>query len=316
MQEQTYTVYIDGAVGTTGLQIGQRLAAQPGIEVLQLDEANRKELPARLKAVAKADVSILCLPDDAARELAAAAPADAKIIDASTAHRTLPSWAYGFAELKGRRSKIAGSSRVAVPGCYATGFLALAAPLVEAGALPASATLFCHAVSGYSGGGKQMIAGYEHLERPLEYDAPRQYALTLGHKHLPEMQAIAGLAAPPVFCPIVADYYSGMLVSLPLDIAQLNAGWQSGAKLAEYFADYYAGEKLITVHPAGAAPEDGMLAANTLSGRDTLEIFTLGNDRQLLLAARLDNLGKGAAGAAVQCMNLVLGREEVAGLKL
>ncbi|MGD9559599.1 MAG: N-acetyl-gamma-glutamyl-phosphate reductase [Oscillospiraceae bacterium] len=312
----TYKVYIDGAAGTTGLQIWQRLATQGDITLTQLDEAHRKVLHARLEAMAAADLSILCLPDAAAREIAAAAPPTAKIIDASTAHRTNPGWVYGFAELEARRSRIATATRVAVPGCHATGFLALVAPLVAGGILPAASTLCCHSLTGYSGGGKQMIAEYEGAERSGKYDAPRQYGLALAHKHLPEMQTVAQLAAPPLFCPIVADYYSGMLVTVPVPMDAVARGWQSLERLADFYRTYYADERLITVHPAGDAPTDGMLAANALSGRDDLEIFVLGNAQQVLLAARFDNLGKGAAGAATQCMNLMLGREETAGLKL
>lgn len=311
-----YTVFIDGAEGTTGLRIRQRLAERSGIRLLALEEARRKDLAARVAAAHQADLSLLCLPDDAARELVEAAGEEARICDASTAHRTKPGWVYGFPELGGRRGQIAAARRVAVPGCHASGFLALATPLVEKGALPAAAPLACHSLTGYSGGGKKMIAQYESPDKPESYQAPRLYGLSLQHKHLPEMQAVAGLAAPPIFCPVVDDYYSGMLVTLPLPAAALAPAFQSREALAALLADYYAGQPLITVHPAGAAPEDGFISAAEMAGRDSLEIFVLGSENQFLLAARFDNLGKGASGAAVQCLNLMLGLPETEGLVL
>ncbi len=307
-----YKVFVDGAVGTTGLRIRERLARRPEIELVQLDDARRKELSARVEAVAAADLSFLCLPDDAAREVVRQAPPAARIVDTSTAHRTDPGWVYGFPEL-GRRQAICEAKRVAVPGCHATGFVALAAPLVRAGALPADTPLTCHSITGYSGGGKQMIAAYEDSARDAGYDSPRLYALGLAHKHLPEMRAVAGVASPPAFCPVVADYYCGMLVSLPIEVSLLR-GRRSGREIAQLYAEFYADEPLVTVHAAGEAPPDGALAANALAGRDDLEIFVLGNESQLLLCARFDNLGKGASGAAVQCMNLMLGLPETAGL--
>lgn len=307
-----HTLFIDGAEGTTGLQIYERLEQDPGITLLRLDEADRKRLPRRLEAIAAADLTVLCLPDAAAAEVAAAAPKSAKLCDASTAHRTL--WDYGFPELGGRRRRIASSARVAVPGCHASGFLALAAPLVEKGLLPASAPLSFHSLTGYSGGGKKMIAQYQDPARDSTLASPRPYALGLSHKHLPEIQHVAQLAAPPLFVPVLADYYSGMVVSLPLPAEWLAPGWQSRARLAEFYRDYYAGEPLFSIYEE--PPADGSLAANALAGRDDIQLFILGNDEQLLLAARYDNLGKGASGAAVQCLNLMLGRPETAGLKI
>ncbi len=311
-----FRVFIDGGEGTTGLRIRQRLAEQPEIELLTLAEAQRKELPARLDAVQKADLTILCLPDAAAQEIAAAAGENARICDASTAHRTLLGWVYGFPELGGRRESIVKASRVAVPGCHASGFLALATPLVEQGALSPATPLACHSLTGYSGGGKKMIAAYEDPAKSQGYLAPRLYGLSMQHKHLPEMQAIAQLSAPPLFCPVVDDYYSGMLVSLPLPLAALAPAFQSKEAVAALLAAYYAGESLITVHPADAAPPDGFISAGEMAGRDSMEIFVLGSGTHLLLAARFDNLGKGASGAAVQCMNLMLGLPETAGLVL
>ncbi len=311
-----HTIYIDGGAGTTGLQIAERLAGQSGITLLSLPEENRKSLPQRLQAIEQADATVLCLPDAAAAEIAAAAPAAARIIDASTAHRTKAGWVYGFAELAKRRAQIKTANRVCVPGCHATGFLALAAPLVEKSLVLPGTPLHCHSLTGYSGGGKQMIAAYEDPARPAGYSAPRPYALGLSHKHLPEMQTIAGLAVPPLFTPVVDNYYNGMLVSVALPYTQLAAGYQTPGEVLAFYQNYYRGEALIQVLGAQDAPPDGTLPANALAGRDTLEIWVLGNEKQLLLAARLDNLGKGASGAAVQCLNLMLGRDELEGLRL
>lgn len=307
-------VFIDGAAGTTGLRIQERLAARGEIALVGLPEERRKDKDARLEAMAGADVSVLCLPDAAAAEIAAAAPAPARIIDASTAHRTAKGWVYGFPELAGRRAQICGAGRVSVPGCHASGFLALAAPLVESGALPREALLACHSLTGYSGGGKKMIAEYTDENRPAAYGAPRLYGLGMGHKHLPEMRAVAGLGKAPLFCPVVADFYSGMLVSIPLAPEALAKERRSGAALAELYADYYKNEALVKVHGAGAGPADGTLSACGMAGLDSMEIFVLGGEEQLLLCARYDNLGKGASGAAIQCLNLMLGLPETAGL--
>ncbi len=309
------TVFIDGGEGTTGLRIRQRLGERPGLHLLTLADGLRKEPSARAEAMAEADLTILCLPDEAARESVRLAGESAKICDASTAHRTLPGWVYGFPEL-GRRQAIQTANRVAVPGCHASGFLALAAPLVEKGVLPPAYPFCCQSLSGYSGGGKKMIDAYESPEKPQSYTAPRLYALGMGHKHLPEMQAIAGLLAPPLFCPVVDDYYSGMLVSLAIPTQNFAKGCQSAKELAAFYQGYYANEALIQVHPAQEAPADGTLSAGDMAGRDALEIFVLGSETQILLAARFDNLGKGASGAAVQCMNLMLGFTETEGLVL
>jgi N-acetyl-gamma-glutamyl-phosphate reductase len=314
-----YRVYIDGASGTTGLQIQERLRRREDIGLITLDGERRKDLSSRLEALGRADVAILCLPDDAAREIAAAAPAETRIIDASTAHRTQPGWVYGFPELgippeflKARES-IKTASRVAVPGCHATGFIALAAPLVQGGFISPSIRLHCHSLTGYSGGGKTMIAAYQDPRRPQDYSSPRQYGLTLQHKHLPEMRVLAGLEKPPLFCPIVDDFYQGMLVSLCLGAEEFVKP-ASIEGLREYFADYYRDEGLIRV--MGEPPPDGTMASGALSGRDDLEIWISGHGDQFLLMARFDNLGKGASGAAVQCLNLMLGRPEFQGLRL
>lgn len=312
----THTIFIDGAEGTTGLRIRQRLAERSEIQLLSLAENLRKDLPARLAMANEADITLLCLPDAAAKELAAAAGAGTRIIDASTAHRTQSGWEYGFPELAARRKRIVAAQHVAVPGCHATGFLAMVAPLAEKGALPTNTPLACHSLTGYSGGGKQMIAEYESENKPVGCLAPRLYGLSMQHKHLPEMQAIAGLSAPPCFCPVVDDYYSGMLVSLPLPSNAFARGFQTQEALVALYADYYRNEPLITVHPAGAAPENGTITAGEMAGRDSLEIFVLGSKAHILLAARFDNLGKGASGAAVQCMNLMLGLPEAQGLVL
>lgn len=311
-----YKIFVDGAVGTTGLRIHERLSNANDIELLTLAEEDRKNLTARLAKVAEADLTFLCLPDEASKEIVANAPASARICDTSTAHRVNPDWVYGFGELTGQAEKIQQANRVAVPGCHATGFIALIRPLVEKNALSPTFPLYCHSLTGYSGGGKSMIADYENSDRAVEFDAPRVYGLALKHKHLPEMTALTGLQNPPIFTPVVADYYSGMLVTVPLPISALQSDFQSGEKMAKLLADYYQGSKLISVQPFGTTPENGMLAANALSGKDSLEIFVFANESQIVLAARFDNLGKGASGAAIQCMNMMLGREETARLNV
>lgn len=309
-----YKIFVDGAEGTTGLRIRERLAPRKDLSVITLPGELRKDLGARLEAVNQADVSILCLPDAAAKEVVQAAGPNSRICDTSTAHRTSPGWVYGFPELAGRRSKIAAANRVAVPGCHSTGFLALAAPLVETGALDKSAKTCCHSITGYSGGGKTMIAEYQNPDRSEIYDSPRLYALGMQHKHLPEMKAVAGLEAPPLFCPVVADYYSGMLVSLPLMLADLAPEYQSVESVAGLLQEYYAKEALIKVHGPGESPNGGTICSQGMTMKDSLEIFVTGSGEQLLLNAWFDNLGKGASGAAVQCMNIMLGLEETTGL--
>ena len=310
-----YRVFIDGSSGTTGLRIADRLAGRADLELLHIAEADRKDLQKRAAAINAADLAFLCLPDAASKEVLPLIGPQVKVLDTSTAFRTAPGWVYGFPELHGQREKLRAANRVAVPGCHASGFIALARPLVELGLIPAGYPFTCHSLTGYSGGGKKMIAAYEAAGRPALYDTPRAYGLTLCHKHLPEMQAVAGLDAPPLFCPIVDDYYSGMEVTVPLRMELLDG--VAPAQVAAALADYYAGEPLFTVHPLGEVPADGMLAAGALHGSDRMELYCTASPdgKQMLLAALFDNLGKGSSGAAVQCMNILLGLEETLGLE-
>ena len=302
-------VFIDGSAGTTGLRISERLALRGDIELIRLPEASRKDPAARRDALNGADIAFLCLPDAAAIEAADMVEnPDTAVIDTSTAHRTSPGWVYGFAELAGQRERIASSKRIANPGCHASGFIALVAPLVKAGLLPENALLSCFSLTGYSGGGKKMIAQYEADGRDALLDAPRQYGLGQQHKHLKEMAAVCGLANMPVFSPIVADFYSGMEVSVPLFGSQLSGGIDD---VREAYRRCYAGP---VVRYMEDADESGFLSAAALSGRDDMQISVSGNSERLLLTARFDNLGKGASGAAIQNMNLLLGVEETEGL--
>jgi len=299
-------VFIDGSAGTTGLRIRERLEARGDVELVTLPEALRKDAGARAAAMAAAEIVFLCLPDDAAREAVGLA-GDTAVIDTSTAHRTAPGWVYGFPELHGQREKIAASKRIANPGCHASGFIALAAPLVREGFLAPDALLSCFSVTGYSGGGKKMIAEYEAEDRPAAFDSPRQYALGQSHKHLPEMQALCGLTVPPVFCPIVADYACGMCVTVPLFASQLRG---KASELPELYRSCYPGP-VVRYADCGA-----MAAGNALAGRDDMRISVAGNDDRILLIAAFDNLGKGASGAAIQNMNLLMGVPETTGLVL
>ncbi len=311
------TIFIDGAAGTTGLRIEERLRRREDVVLLTLPEVQRKEARVRAEALNAADVAILCLPDAAAREAVALVKNPATVVvDASTAHRTATGWRYGFPELSAQfRAGVAGGKRIAVPGCHASGFLALVYPLVRTGVLPRTALLHCFSITGYSGGGKAMIAEYEAEGRGKNdrLVAPRQYALEQAHKHLPEMRQIAGLEAQPVFCPVVADFDCGMEVTVPLHGAQLRLGTRLRDLLACY-REAYAGAALIRVREL--PEEDGFLAANALRGKDTMEVIVAGNDARPLLIARFDNLGKGASGAAVQCLNLAIGAKETEGLSL
>ena len=300
-------VFIDGSAGTTGLRIREMLEKREDISLIALPEALRKDVAARRDAINGADAVFLCLPDDAAREAVGLVEnKNTVVIDASTAHRTSSGWAYGFPELSARhRAAIANGKRIANPGCYASGFLALVYPLVAAGVLPKDYPLVCHAVSGYSGAGKKGIAEYEAKDRPVNYDTPRLYALTLAHKHLPEMQAVCGLTRTPVFNPYVCDYYCGMTVNVPLFVDML-AQKVSVADVKELLRAHYAGAHFVTV---GEEPS-GYVSANTLNGTNNMQLLVNGNERQILLTARFDNLGKGASGAAIQNMNLALGLDE------
>lgn len=306
-------IYIDGQEGTTGLKILERFKGRNDIELLRIDEDKRKDNDERKRMINSSDFTFLCLPDAAAREAVAMADDNVRIIDASTAHRTNPDWAYGFPEL-GRdfREKIMKSNRVAVPGCYASGFASMVYPLVKLGVMPADYPVAAHAVSGYSGAGKKAIAVYESADRPADFDSPRQYALTQQHKHLPEMQKICGLEYAPSFNPLICDFFSGMVVSLPLH-TRLLAKKYGADDIRKALAEYYADSFFVKVMPEGE-PEDGFIGANNLSGTNNMEIFVNGNDERLIICSRLDNLGKGASGAAVQCLNIMMGVDEKTGL--
>lgn len=306
-------VYIDGQEGTTGLKILERFKNRNDIELLRIDEDKRKDNDERKKLINSSDYTFLCLPDAAAREAVAMADEKVRIIDASTAHRTNPDWAYGFPELgKEFREKIAKSNRVAVPGCYASGFASMVYPLVKLGIMPADYPVSVHAVSGYSGAGKKAIAVYESPDRPAEFDSPRQYALTQQHKHLPEMQKICGLEYAPAFNPLVCDYFSGMVVSLPIHTRLLTKKYTAD-DIRKALAEYYADSFFVKVMPENE-PQDGFIGANNLSGTNFMEIFVNGNEERLIICSRLDNLGKGASGAAVQCLNIMMGIDEKTGL--
>ena len=306
-------IFIDGKSGTTGLRIYDRLAQRTDIELITLSDAMRRDPGARAAALNAADYAFLCLPDAAAREAVNFVEnPDTVILDTSTAHRTEDGWVYGFPELGAQFQKaVKTGKRIAVPGCHASGFIALVYPLVQAGILPQDALLCCHSLTGYSGGGKTMIAQYAENGRDVLLDTPRQYGLTQAHKHLKEMQALTGLAQAPLFCPIVADFYSGMLVTVPLFASQLNeAGIE---EVRAVYAGVYRGP-IVSYIPD--ADEAGFLSAGKLSGYDAMEISVFGNEERILLCARYDNLGKGASGAALECLNLAMGADPAAGLNL
>lgn len=305
------SIFIDGAAGTTGLQIRERLEGRTAFDLITLDEAQRKDAKARAQALNDADIVILCLPDDAARESVSLIANDrTRVIDASTAHRTAYGWTYGLPEVVGYQNVVS-ASRVSNPGCYPTGFLALVAPLVAAGAIPEDTRLSCNAVSGYSGGGKAMIADYEAAG--AQPPAWSTYALTLGHKHVPEMQMHAGLSHRPIFAPSVAPVYSGMIVDVPLHRAQLAVG-ETAASLRDRLAAHYAGSRVITV----AEHDAPTLPVELMSGTDAMRLFVFADaqSEHIRLVAALDNLGKGASGAAVQTLNLLTGQPETEGLRL
>jgi len=310
-------VYIDGQAGTTGLKLYDRIKDRDDVTLLTIDPDKHRDNAERARLINESDVTFLCLPDAASVEAVSFAEnPNVRIIDASTAHRTNPDWAYGFPELSSEhRSRIANAKRVAVPGCYASGFASLVYPMVQSGLMPKDYPVTCHAVSGYSGAGKAAIAVYESSDRPADFDSPRQYALGQKHKHLPEMQAVSGLSYPPMFNPLVCDYYAGMVVSVPLH-RRLLSGAPSLEKVHEMFAKHYEGQQFVKVRALQGTDvlENGFLPANTLAGTNLLEIFVCGNDEQILLAARLDNLGKGASGAALQCFNIMTGAPEETGL--
>ncbi len=310
-----YKVFIDGAEGTTGLKIHQYFQKRDDIDLLKIDQEKRKDLDERLRLIKQADISFLCLPDAAAREIAEAAPAECRILDTSTAHRTEPSWVYGMPELcEDQREKIKNSSRVAVPGCHATGVILLIKPLLEAGLVSADYPFCACSLTGYSGGGKKMIAQYESPERQRgnigRQDilcSPRQYGIAQAHKHLPEIIAATGISSAPAFSPIVADYYSGMEVTVPIKADGLTRD-----DVEKAVAGYYKDQPLVTVKDS--LDDGGFIAAGQLSGTNRLEITVEGNDDNILLVAVYDNLGKGASGAAIQNMNIMLGIDETKGL--
>lgn len=313
-----HTVFIDGNQGTTGLRIVERLAGRNELTLLTLPENQRKSLPARVEMAKGADITFLCLPDEASREMVSALEdSEGIIIDASTVHRIESDFAYGFPELDEKFRKAIGKARrIAVPGCHASGAIALLYPLVKARVLPSSAPVTITSITGYSGGGKAMIAQYEAPYRDAALSAPRPYAVGQSHKHLAEITEICGLVRPPVFQPIVCDFYSGMLVGVPLTLEWLST--VSGARarggvdyLTKLYRNHYAGKKLVSVL---ASNPDPFLSPLTMAGTDGMQIFVTGNEERMIAYARFDNLGKGASGAAIQCMNLRLGLEETEGL--
>ncbi len=308
----THTVFIDGAAGTTGLEIADRLAGRPEFALVALDEARRKDPAARREALNEADFAVLCLPDDAAREAVSLIDAGSKVrvIDASTAHRVTPGWVYGFPEISGH-SAVAEATRVSNPGCYSTGFIALLAPLVRAGLLPADWPYACNAVSGYSGGGKALIARFE-ADPDIAW---RGYALALGHKHVPEMQARCGLTRPPLFAPAVIPAHRGMVTEIPLPLAAM-PGAGTPEAMREWLAQFYGASKVVVMDDAPADGELLLRKSMAPSDRMELHVFASPDGSQARLVAVLDNLGKGASGAAVQSLNLMAGLEETAGLQL
>ncbi len=311
-------VFIDGSEGTTGLRIFERFEGRDDIEILKIPSELRKNPDEIKKYINASDITFLCLPDAAAREAVAMVENDNTIIiDTSTAHRTQEGWAYGYPELSWEhREAIKTGKRIAVPGCYATGFITIAYPMVAKGMLPKDYPVAAFAMSGYSGAGKKTIEVYESCVREEELDAPREYALSQNHKHLKEMQAVTGLARTPLFSPLICDYYSGMVVTLQFYTDMLN-GKPTPEQVHELFEAYYKGEPFVKVMPFGKEAEyNGFLAGNICSGWDGIEVYVTGNEDRLLVSTRFDNLGKGASGAAVQCLNIILGCEENKGLVL
>lgn len=311
-------IFIDGSEGTTGLRIYERFEGRDDIELLRIASELRKDVNERKRLINESDIAFLCLPDDAAREsVSLVENENVKIIDTSTAHRTEEGWAYGFPELsEEHRQKIKEGKRIAVPGCYATGFITIIYPLIAGGILPKDYPVSAFALSGYSGAGKKTIAVYEADEREKELDAPREYALTQNHKHLKEMQRITGLDKAPLFSPIICDYYSGMLLTTPF-YANMLLKAQTPELIHEFLTNYYTDEKFVKVMPFGKETEyNGFLAGNACSGWDGIEIYVTGNADRILVSTRFDNLGKGASGAAIQCLNIMLGCEEEKGLNL
>lgn len=301
-------VFIDGKAGTTGLRIYERLNDREDIEIILLSDEERKNSEARKKALNSCDIAFLCLPDDAAREAVAMIENDnVTVIDTSTAHRTLEGWCYGFPELSEELDvKLKTAKRIAVPGCHASGFIALVKPLIDSKIISKDALLTCHSITGYSGGGKKMIADYGDEHRDASLDAPRQYAIAQQHKHLKEMQAMTGLTNAPVFCPIVSDFYSGMEVTVPLFASQLSEG-KTAEDIKAIYEKKYNGDILSYCE---AIDEGGFISAAALNNKDSMKVTVAGNDERILLIAIYDNLGKGASGAAIECMNVALGEKK------
>lgn len=310
----TYKVFVDGQEGTTGLQINEYLAKRADITLLKIDADKRKDVAERKRLINESDVTFLCLPDDAAKESVALVDnANTCVIDASTAHRINPDWVFGLPELaKDQREKIRASKRIANPGCHASAFILALKPLVAAGLLPADTQIAANSITGYSGGGKKMIEDYQS---PQRIDAPRPYALNLAHKHLPEMSAYTGLTAAPIFQPIVGPFYKGLAVTAYIHPKQFTRP-ATPAEVQKIIADYYAGERFIRVLPVDleANTDGGFFNVEACNDTNRVDLFVFGNEERMLLVARLDNLGKGASGAAVQAMNVHLGVEESLGL--
>ena len=306
-------VFIVGSAGTTGLRLKERLARRSDIELIEIDENLRKDKAEILRLIKLSDFVFLCLPDDAARKIFSLAKGlDVRIIDTSTAHRTDDEWSYGFPELSAaHRSAIATGKLVASPGCHAGGFIALVYPLIASGLISPDIALTCTSITGYSGGGKQMIAEYEAADRTAGHSSPKLYGMGQTHKHLPEMVKVCNLEKPPVFLPVVGDYYSGMLITVPIDASMLKNDVDANI-LRNLYKTHYAGSKMIKV------PDDSPAAlySDALQGRDDMEISISGTDGRYLLCARFDNLGKGASGAAIQCLNIMCGLPEETGLTI
>ena len=313
-------VFVDGSEGTTGLRIFERFQNRDDIEILKIDPELRKDPQERRKLINASDITFLCLPDAAAREAVSLIDPDndhVVIIDTSTAHRTEEGWAYGFPELsQGHLDAVKNGRRIAVPGCYATGFISLVYPLISGGILPKDYPVSSFALSGYSGAGKKTIAVYESPDRPTEFSSGREYALAQQHKHLKEMKAVTGLSRTPLFSPIIDDYYSGMVVSVPLYTDMLSAHG-SVSEILSFFREYYKDQKFIKVaEDDDETAASGFLAGNALSGWDGLKIYVTGNDERIVVSSQFDNLGKGASGAAIECMNIKLGCDAAKGLNL
>ncbi len=308
-------IFIDGKDGTTGLKIYKRFENRDDIELLLIDPEKRKDIEERAKMINASDITFLCLPDTASIEAVSLVEnTNTKIIDTSTAHRTLPEWAYGFAELsENHREKIKTNNRIAVPGCYASGFNSIVYPLIKSGFISPDYNIVCFAMSGYTGAGKKGIAQYEDKNRDTELDSPRIYALSQKHKHLREMKAISGLNKVPIFSPVICDYPQGMVVTVPLYTSAMNKKYNK-EDIYQMFSEHYAGSDIVKVRPIGYT--ENMIGTNNFANRDDMEIEINGNEERIVITSRFDNLGKGASGAAIQCMNIAMGIDEKTGLNI